>query len=33
MTIPVAVLLFGFLVFIAWPAVHQITSVSSTPVP
>lgn len=33
MTIPVAVLLFGFLVFIAWPAIHQITSVSSTPVP
>ena len=28
MTIPVAVLLFGFLVFIAYPAVAQITSVS-----
>jgi hypothetical protein len=28
MTIPVAVLLFGFLVFIAYPAVIQITSVS-----
>ena len=28
MTIPVAVLLFGFLVFIAYPAVVQITSVS-----
>ncbi len=33
MTIPVAVLLFGFLVFIAWPAIHQITSVSSAPIP
>lgn len=31
MTIPVAVLLFGFLVFVAYPAIHQITSVSSTP--
>lgn len=30
MTIPVAVLLFGFLVFIAYPAVVQITSVSGT---
>ena len=30
MTIPVAVLLFGFLVFIAYPAVIQITSVSGT---
>ena len=28
MTVPVAVLLFGFLVFIAYPAVVQITSVS-----
>jgi Flp pilus assembly protein TadB len=28
MTVPVAVLLFGFLVFIAWPAIAQITSVS-----
>jgi hypothetical protein len=28
MTVPVAVLLFGFLVFIAYPAVIQITSVS-----
>lgn len=33
MTIPVAVLLFGFLVFIAYPAVQQITSVSSNPLP
>ena len=33
MTIPVAVLLFGFLVFIAYPAVQQITSVSSHPLP
>lgn len=33
MTIPVAVLLFGFLVFVAYPAIHQITSVSSTPLP
>jgi len=33
MTIPVAVLLFGFLVFIAYPAIHQITTVSSNPVP
>lgn len=32
MTIPVAVLLFGFLVFIAYPAVQQITTVSN-PVP
>jgi len=32
MTIPVAVLLFGFLVFVAYPAVQQITTVS-TPVP
>lgn len=30
MTIPVAVLLFGFLVFIAYPAVVQITTVSSS---
>lgn len=29
MTIPVAVLLFGFLVFIAYPAVQQITNVSN----
>ncbi|MGH9157228.1 MAG: type II secretion system F family protein [Acidimicrobiales bacterium] len=29
MTIPVAVLLFGFLVFVAYPAVHQITTVST----
>ena len=28
MTIPVAVLLFGFLVFVAYPAVQQITTVS-----
>ncbi|MCZ7537378.1 MAG: hypothetical protein M5T61_16690 [Acidimicrobiia bacterium] len=28
MTVPVAVLLFGFLVFIAYPAIAQITSVS-----
>ncbi|HSK21609.1 MAG TPA: type II secretion system F family protein [Egicoccus sp.] len=28
MTVPVAVLLFGFLVFIAWPAINQITAVS-----
>lgn len=33
MTIPVAVLLFGFLVFIAYPAIQQITSVSSNPLP
>lgn len=33
MTIPVAVLLFGFLVFIAYPAIHQITTVSSNPIP
>ncbi len=33
MTIPVAVLLFGFLVFVAYPAIHQITTVSSNPVP
>lgn len=33
MTIPVAVLLFGFLVFVAYPAVQQITTVSNTPVP
>ena len=33
MTIPVAVLLFGFLVFVAYPAVQQITSVSSHPLP
>jgi tight adherence protein C len=33
MTIPVAVLLFGFLVFVAYPAIHQITSVSSSPLP
>lgn len=33
MTIPVAVMLLGFLVFIAYPAVEQITSVSNTPVP
>lgn len=33
MTIPVAVLLFGFLVFVAYPAVQQITSVSSNPLP
>lgn len=33
MTIPVAVLLFGFLVFIVYPAVAQITSVSSRPLP
>ena len=32
MTIPVAVLLFGFLVFVAYPAVRQITTVS-TPAP
>lgn len=32
MTIPVAVLLFGFLAFIAYPAIHQITTVSN-PVP
>ncbi len=32
MTIPVAVLLFGFLVFIAYPAVQQITTVSN-PIP
>ncbi len=32
MTIPVAVLLFGFLTFIAYPAVQQITSVSN-PIP
>lgn len=32
MTIPVAVLLFGFLVFVAYPAVQQITTVS-TPAP
>jgi tight adherence protein C len=30
MTIPVAVLLFGFLVFVAYPAVQQITTVSSS---
>jgi Flp pilus assembly protein TadB len=30
MTIPVAVLLLGFLVFIAYPAVQQITTVSNT---
>ena len=29
MTIPVAVLLFGFLLFIAYPAVQQITSLSA----
>lgn len=33
MTIPVAVLLFGFLVFVAYPAIQQITSVSSNPLP
>lgn len=33
MTIPVAVLLFGFLVFIAYPAIAQITSVSSNTLP
>lgn len=33
MTVPVAVLLFGFLVFVAYPAVHQITTVSSNPLP
>ncbi|MGH9157942.1 MAG: type II secretion system F family protein [Acidimicrobiales bacterium] len=33
MTIPVAVLLFGFLLFVAYPAVQQITSVSSHPLP
>ena len=33
MTIPVAVLLFGFLVFVAYPAIQQITSVSSSPLP
>lgn len=33
MTIPVAVLLFAFLVFVAYPAVQQITSVSSNPLP
>jgi len=32
MTIPVAVLLFGFLAFIAYPAIHQITTVSN-PIP
>lgn len=31
MTIPVAVLLFGFLVFIAYPAVQQITAASASP--
>jgi Flp pilus assembly protein TadB len=30
MTIPVAVLLFGFLVFIAYPALIQITSITQT---
>ena len=30
MTVPVAVLLFGFLVFIAWPAINQITAVSGS---
>ena len=29
MTIPVAVLLFGFLLFIAYPAVQQITTLSA----
>lgn len=33
MTVPVAVLLFGFLIFIAYPAVQQITDVSGRPVP
>lgn len=33
MTVPVTVLLFGFLVFIAYPAVQQITDISGTPVP
>jgi tight adherence protein C len=33
MTIPVAVMLFGFLVFVAYPAVQQITSVTSNPLP
>lgn len=33
MTIPVVVLLFGFLVFVAYPAVQSITSVSSSPSP
>jgi len=33
MTIPVAVLLFGFLVFVAYPAVQTITSVTSSPMP
>lgn len=33
MTIPVAVLLFGFLVFVSFPAIHQITSVTTTPLP
>lgn len=33
MTIPVAVLLFGFLVFVAYPAIQQITTVSSRPLP
>lgn len=33
MTLPVAVLLFGFLVFIAYPAVQQITTVQSAPMP
>ena len=33
MTIPVAVLLFGFLVFVVYPAIQQITSVSSKPLP
>ena len=31
MTIPVAVLLFGFLVFIAYPALVQITSITQSP--
>lgn len=33
MTIPVAVLLFGFLLFIAYPAVQQITTVTGPPAP
>lgn len=33
MTIPVAVLLFGFLIFVAYPAVLQITTVTGPPTP
>lgn len=33
MTIPVAVLLFGFLIFVAYPAIQQISTVTTTPLP